>query len=215
MVVLLEIIAASRVQGDKVLVFSQRKPALDFIERVLMTKGWGGYVKTPAPAPVVPAWRLSFSGGADKKEAAWGPWENGRHYYRIDGSTASKKRQQLIKDFNDPKVGKSVGVFLLSTKAGNMGINLVAANKVVLMDTSWNPANDLQAMFRCYRFGQTKPVQVFRLVMGNKSLEHKIHNKQVAKHALAGRVVDARNPGRKLTRADQTMDLDAEYSRYE
>lgn len=59
------------------------------------------------------------------------------------------RRQELIKDFNDPKAGKSVGVFLLSTKAGNMGINLVAANKVVLMDTSWNPANDLQAMFRC------------------------------------------------------------------
>ncbi|CAN0264812.1 unnamed protein product, partial [Scytosiphon promiscuus] len=182
MVVLLEIIAASRVQGDKVLIFSQRMPALDFIERVLMTKGWGGFVKTPAPAPDVPAWRLSFSGGSGEKKAGdWGPWVNGRHYFRIDGSTPSKKRQHLIKDFNDPVAGRSVGVFLLSTKAGNMGINLVAANKVVLMDTSWNPANDLQAMFRCYRFGQTKPVQVFRLVMGNKSLEHKIHNKQVSR----------------------------------
>lgn len=100
MVVLLEIIAASRVQGDKVLVFSQRRPALDFVERVLMTKGWGGFVKTPAPAPVVPAWRLSFSGGAEEKKAGvWGPWENGRDYFRIDGSTNSKKRSVVVLPF--------------------------------------------------------------------------------------------------------------------
>ncbi|CAN0438378.1 unnamed protein product, partial [Ectocarpus sp. 12 AP-2014] len=178
MVVLLEIIAASISMGDKVLVFSQRRPVLDFVERVLMTKGWGGFVETPAPA--LPAWHRSFMGGPAETAAAgaWGPWENGRQYFRIDGETPSKKRQQLISRFNDPD-RKSTGVFLLSTKAGNMGINLVAANRVVLMDTSWNPANDLQAMFRCYRFGQKKPVQVFRLVMGNKSLEYKIHNKQV------------------------------------
>lgn len=53
----------------------------------------------------------------------------------------------MIRAFND-RENKRVGVFLVSTRAGNMGINLVAANRVVLMDTSWNPANDLQAMFR-------------------------------------------------------------------
>ena len=57
------------------------------------------------------------------------------------------RRQAMIQSFND-RGNKKTGVFLVSTRAGNMGINLVAANRVVLMDTSWNPANDLQAMFR-------------------------------------------------------------------
>lgn len=93
MVVLLEIIAASISRGDKVLVFSQRRPVLDFVERVLMTKGWGGFVETPAPA--LPAWHRSFMGGgaaAETPAGAWGPWENGRQYFRIDGATPSKKR---------------------------------------------------------------------------------------------------------------------------
>jgi len=54
----------------------------------------------------------------------------------------------MIKEFNHPT--STARVFLVATKAGGMGINLVAANRVVLMDTSWNPANDLQAMFRCW-----------------------------------------------------------------
>ena len=58
-----------------------------------------------------------------------------------------RDRQMMIDEFNR-RGNKTTRVFLLSTRAGNMGINLVAANRVILMDTSWNPANDLQAMFR-------------------------------------------------------------------
>eukprot|EP00617_Octactis_speculum_P016520 CAMPEP_0185773610 /NCGR_PEP_ID=MMETSP1174-20130828/74362_1 /TAXON_ID=35687 /ORGANISM="Dictyocha speculum, Strain CCMP1381" /LENGTH=99 /DNA_ID=CAMNT_0028460379 /DNA_START=151 /DNA_END=447 /DNA_ORIENTATION=+ len=70
-----------------------------------------------------------------------------------------------------------------------MGVNMVAANRVILYDTSWNPASDLQALFRCYRLGQTKPVFVYRLVMA-KSLEETVYKRQVTKAGLAHRVVD-------------------------
>ncbi|KAL2527005.1 ATP-dependent DNA helicase DDM1 [Abeliophyllum distichum] len=67
----------------------------------------------------------------------------------------------MIEEFNDVK--SDYRIFLLSTRAGGLGINLTAADTCVLYDSDWNPQMDLQAMDRCHRIGQTKPVHVYRL----------------------------------------------------
>ncbi|EXJ63986.1 hypothetical protein A1O7_00321 [Cladophialophora yegresii CBS 114405] len=79
---------------------------------------------------------------------------------RIDGSVAQEDRYAQITSFN---TDKSYNLFLLSTRAGGQGINLTAADTVVLFDSDWNPQQDLQAMDRAHRIGQTKPVIVYRL----------------------------------------------------
>ncbi|KAH7025982.1 P-loop containing nucleoside triphosphate hydrolase protein, partial [Microdochium trichocladiopsis] len=79
----------------------------------------------------------------------------------LDGSLSYEDRQKTVDDFNsDP----NQFVFLISTKAGGVGLNITSANKVVIMDPHWNPAYDLQAQDRAYRIGQTRDVDVFRLI---------------------------------------------------
>ncbi|KAJ8576442.1 hypothetical protein ON010_g2769 [Phytophthora cinnamomi] len=86
-------------------------------------------------------------------------------YERLDGSTGGSMRQSAIDRFSRPH-SKSF-VFLLSTKAGGVGINLIAADTVIIFDSDWNPMNDLQAQSRCHRIGQKKSVQIYRLVTRN------------------------------------------------
>jgi len=83
-------------------------------------------------------------------------------YCRIDGSTSGDARDEQMDTFNAP--GSAKFAFLLSTRAGGLGINLATADIVVLYDSDWNPQVDLQAMDRAHRIGQTKPVTVFRFV---------------------------------------------------
>lgn len=85
----------------------------------------------------------------------------GYKFLRLDGSTKVMERQDLIDEFNqDP----SIPVFFLSTKAGGLGINLTAANHVIIHDIDYNPHNDRQAESRCHRMGQQKEVYVYRLI---------------------------------------------------
>ena len=81
---------------------------------------------------------------------------------RIDGSTGQSDRQRIVDDFND--VESDVGVLLLSTKACGVGLTLTGADRAILFDISWNPSEDSQAVDRCYRIGQNKPVKVYRLL---------------------------------------------------
>eukprot|EP01018_Ginkgo_biloba_P025603 Gb_06567 [translate_table: standard] len=87
--------------------------------------------------------------------------ELGYEICRIDGSVKLAERARQIKDFNDPS--SNLNVFLLSTRAGGLGINLTSADTCIIYDSDWNPQMDLQAMDRCHRIGQTRPVHVYRL----------------------------------------------------
>ncbi|GAA5965708.1 hypothetical protein JCM3765_003226 [Sporobolomyces pararoseus] len=110
------------------------------------------------------------------------------NYLVLDGKSPAEDRMQLVDQFNDPDGDKFV--FLISTRAGGVGLNLKAANKVVIFDPNWNPSHDLQAMDRSHRFGQTKEVDVYRLI-GAGTLEELILNRQQYKRAQAGVGYDA------------------------
>ena len=96
---------------------------------------------------------------------------NGYKYCRLDGSTKSDERDVMMDEFN--KKGSDKFIFLLSTRAGGLGINLQTADTVILYDSDWNPQVDLQAMDRAHRIGQTKEVRVFRFI-SEGSVEEKI-----------------------------------------
>ena len=76
-------------------------------------------------------------------------------YFRLDGTRTTTKRQKMVDEFNDPNNTEKF-VFLLSSKAGGCGFNLIGANRLILFDPDWNPAADQQALARVWRDGQKK-----------------------------------------------------------
>lgn len=95
----------------------------------------------------------------------------------LDGSMSYEDRARTVDDFNsDP----SEFVFLISTRAGGVGLNITSANKVVVVDPNWNPAYDLQAQDRAYRIGQVRDVEVFRLVSAG-TIEEIVYARQIYK----------------------------------
>jgi SWI/SNF-related matrix-associated actin-dependent regulator of chromatin subfamily A member 5 len=102
-------------------------------------------------------------------------------YCRIDGSTAHEDRIAAIDEYNRP--GSPKFIFLLTTRAGGLGINLTSADIVILYDSDWNPQADLQAMDRAHRIGQTKQVVVFRFVTEN-AIEEKVLERAAQKLRL-------------------------------
>lgn len=102
-------------------------------------------------------------------------------YCRIDGSTAHEDRIAGIDEYNRP--GSEKFVFLLTTRAGGLGINLTSADIVILFDSDWNPQADLQAMDRAHRIGQTKQVVVFRFVT-EQAIEEKVLERAAQKLRL-------------------------------
>ncbi|KAK8088782.1 hypothetical protein PG997_003743 [Apiospora hydei] len=127
-----------------------------------------------------------------------------RHYLRLDGKTQASKRPGMVRDFN--AVESTYEVFLISTTAGGLGLNITSANRVVIMDSKWNPQQEQQAVGRAFRIGQTKPVFVYRLVCGG-TLEVKLHHRQIFKMQLAQRVVDDQKPIPKAQRLAELFNM--------
>lgn len=105
----------------------------------------------------------------------------GYPFQRLDGTTGSEARKRSMEHFNDPQ--STDFVFLLSTRAGGLGINLETADTVILFDLDWNPQNDLQAIARAHRIGQKKPVNVYRFV-SKDSIEEEILERAKRKMVL-------------------------------
>lgn len=159
--------------GDRILVFSQSLLTLNLMERFLTRSK-------------IPNSELC--------------WKKNESYFRLDGSTAALEREKLINEFNH---NTTVKLFLVSTRAGSLGINLVGANRVIVFDASWNPCHDTQAVCRVYRYGQQKKCYVYRFVMDN-CLEKKIYDRQINKQGMADRVVDECNPDAHLSLREVT-----------
>ncbi|KAL2924033.1 Protein PHOTOPERIOD-INDEPENDENT EARLY FLOWERING 1 [Bienertia sinuspersici] len=111
----------------------------------------------------------------------------GYTYMRLDGSTQPEERQTLMQRFNtNPKIF----LFILSTRSGGVGINLVGADTVIFYDSDWNPAMDQQAQDRCHRIGQTREVHIYRLI-SESTIEENILKKANQKRALDNLVIQS------------------------
>nr|XP_039263032.1 transcriptional regulator ATRX homolog [Styela clava] len=179
---MLQILQLSTEVGDKVVIFSQSLLSLDLIEEVLKSE------------------TSDVSKGLKSDSGPYSKWLKYKDYYRIDGSTPANLRDSWISKFNN-KNNTRGRLFLISTRAGGIGINLIGANRAIVFDASWNPSHDIQSIFRIYRFGQTKPCYVYRFI-AQGTMEEKIYERQIMKQSLAFRVVDEQQILRHFSAAD-------------
>lgn len=121
-------------------------------------------------------------------------------YLRLDGSTKAEDRQDMLKDFNAPD--SEYFCFLLSTRAGGLGLNLQTADTVIIFDTDWNPHQDLQAQDRAHRIGQKNEVRILRLI-SNDSVEEVILERAHQKLDIDGKVIQAGKFDNKSTAEEQ------------
>lgn len=112
----------------------------------------------------------------------------GYSFLRLDGTVPTGKRQGLVDKFNRTDAATCFA-FLLSAKAGGVGLNLIGASRLILYDVDWNPSTDLQAMARIHRDGQKRPCKIYRLLTQG-ALDEKIYQRQVTKQGLADSIVD-------------------------
>ncbi|OQR71794.1 hypothetical protein BIW11_10777 [Tropilaelaps mercedesae] len=183
--ILFDIIQQCALIGDKLVVFCTQLSALDLIEYLL---------------------KLMH----ENKIGVHG-WIKDLDFFRMDGSTNAEDRQRFFGLFNDPNQARA-RLFLVSTNAGKLGSTLTGANRMVLLDTSWNPSDDNQAVYRIYRIGQLKPVYIYRFVSLG-TMEEKIYARNILKESTGHRVLDDSNMERHFTHED-VRDL-YKFTRYE
>lgn len=123
----------------------------------------------------------------------------GFQFQRLDGSTRADLRHQAMEHFNAP--GSDDFCFLLSTRAGGLGINLATADTVIIFDSDWNPQNDLQAMSRAHRIGQQETVNIYRFVTC-KSVEEDILERAKKKMVLDHLVIQKLNAEGRLEKKE-------------
>jgi DNA excision repair protein ERCC-6 len=103
----------------------------------------------------------------------------------MDGATPIKQRMSLVDQFNNTP---EIFLFLLSTKVGGLGLNLVGADRVLIFDPDWNPSTDMQARERAWRIGQKRDVVIYRLVTSG-TIEEKIYHRQIFKQFLTNKIL--------------------------
>lgn len=221
-VLLLHILAYAEQLGDKVLIFCLGLSTMDYLEEVLALPDWKEHVpglNGKFPAKKLGGWQKS----KPLKEKQSHPlhlcpyvhlltihyyfstllFAVDRDFFRVDGATASSERGDLITNFNDSREGARA--FLLSSRAGGIGINLAAANRVVLFDCHFNPTIAQQSVFRAYRYGQTKKVFCYRFITEG-TMEEKVYSRTVNKTGLALRIIDRKTIERSFS-AQELNDL--------
>eukprot|EP00980_Cylindrotheca_fusiformis_P024895 scaffold12678_cov116-Cylindrotheca_fusiformis.AAC.2 len=207
---LLHILTLADKLNEKVVLFSQCLKTLDFISSVISQDDWPSLV--PSIARAFPGHRI-------------GGWKAGYHFLRIDGATSAGDRGNLISQFNED----SVRLFLISSRAGGIGINLCSASRVsaapntlliilficlsslsyfstqvVLFDSNFNPSVDMQALYRCYRYGQKRDVFAYRFLTEGTT-EGKVYSRAVNKSSLALSLVDGKTFNRVFSK-EETAD---------
>ncbi|XP_070134903.1 transcriptional regulator ATRX homolog isoform X5 [Drosophila bipectinata] len=185
--VMFSILRMCEEKGEKCLIFSAFVAVLNVVEYFLQKM-------SECEADLLHLGHIS----SNQKNA--NKWINGQDYYRLDGKTPKNIRHEMIKRFNSD-ANKRARVFLISSRAGGQGINLIGANRVIILDTSWNPSNDQQNIFRVFRLGQKKNCYIYRLLaMG--TMEEKVYSRSVTKQAMSFRVVDEQQIDRHYNMAE-------------
>ena len=124
-------------------------------------------------------------------------------YLRLDGTVPLEKRAEVVDTFNNDE---SIRVMLLTTRVGGLGLNLTGANKVIFLEHDYNPHADLQAMDRAHRLGQTKSVDVYRLI-STDTIEEKIMALQRVKLQMSEAIVNSENSSMYSMGTDKLLDI--------
>ncbi|KAM3721998.1 Chromodomain-helicase-DNA-binding protein 1-like [Dirofilaria immitis] len=125
----------------------------------------------------------------------------GYNYQRLDGSVRAEERFSAVNRF---QVNSDIFCFLLSTRAGGLGLNLTAGDTVIFLDSDFNPQNDIQAAARCHRIGQTKPVKIIRLI-ARYTVENMIQWRATRKLQMTQDILEEKNDANKSTRKELTF----------